>query len=362
MKTEKLAERLIEVETESPVTDADKFEPVHSFLSGHGFEYEMHSHGGVKSLTAGHGSGHPSICLCGHYDVVPAEEDWSVTGPFTPLRREGRLYGRGASDMKGGLAAQMLAFVDLAENEDFQGRVTLMVTGDEELGGPEGAASLLEQSSEYEVALIAEPTDMKVQTGFRGKIHLDLMLRGSGGHASRPEEAENPVDALPGVIEALQSIEWGKDSTPLPPTTSAVTQLETANPQNSIPSEIRIGMDVRNDTSHGFESVKEKMEQEMPDVDYSVELDHQKPPVMVEDEELIGSLENAFRSVRGRNPALTTEGGSSDGAHFSRHGVPSLEIGPQQGSIHGPDEYCRIEDIRDLRRILEETCLNLSRR
>lgn len=363
MSLEELTKKLIRVETESPVKDEEKFRVIQKFLSERGLDYEIITNDGVKNLVARKAEGRPHICLCGHLDVVPVEKEWEKTDPYTPKVEEGKLYGRGASDMKSGLAAQMKIFHELGESKDFDGSLTLMIPGDEELGGRKGAASLLEEYSGYDLALIAEPTDMKIQKGFRGKIHLNIYLEGEGTHASRPHLVENVLEDLPTAIEELSSLKWPEDSTDLPETTSVVTKIESGNPQNSIPSKVRIGMDIRNDTATDYSEAERRITQALPpEMDFEIELDHRKPEVMVEDRDILEAMIDAFEEVRGQIPEVTTEGGSSDGAHFSRHEVPSIEIGPQQGPIHGPDEYCELEDIIDMKKTMKKACMRLSAR
>jgi succinyl-diaminopimelate desuccinylase len=363
MSLEELTRELIRVETVSPVEDGEKFRVIKKFLSERGLEYEIKTSEGVKSLVARRGQGRPHICLCGHLDVVPVDKGWEKTDPYTPKVEDGKLYGRGASDMKSGLAAQMRIFHELGESEDFEGSLTLMVPGDEELGGWNGATSLLEEYSDYDLALIAEPTDMKIQKGFRGKIHLNVYLKGEGTHASRPHLVENVLEDLPATIEELSSLKWPDDSTDLPETTSVITKIESGNPQNSIPSRVRIGMDIRNDTATDYSEAERRIIEALPSgLDFEVQLDHRKPEVMVEDREILEALIEAYEDVKDRSPVITTEGGSSDGAHFSTHGVPSVEIGPQQGPIHGPDEYCELEDVRDMKEIMKDACMRLSSR
>lgn len=364
MDTVELAEQLIKTETETPIENEEKFKTITRLLEEHGIEYNIHEFEGVKSLTATVGSGNPHICFNGHMDVVPAGDNWKKTGAYEPKEIDGKLYGRGSSDMKGGLAAKIVAFLRLHESDNFNGKLTLMVPGDEEQGGRRGTEQLLQENDNYDYTLIAEPTDMKLQVGFRGKCHLDVILKGESCHASRPHLAENVLEKkLQEAIEALSNLEWEEDDTDIPETTSVVTQVETYNPQNSVPEKVRIGMDIRFDTAQNRETIKRKVEQAMPDhLEYEVVIDHVKPCVMVEDKDFTSAVDEATEEVVGKKPVHTTEGGSSDGAHFSRHDIPSLEIGPIQEPIHAPDEYCHIEDLQNLEEIFYRTAVKLSRK
>lgn len=361
MDTLELTKKLVEIETETPIKETEKFGPITEILDKEGIEYDFYSYEDVKTLIATIGDGEPHICLNGHMDVVPAGDSWTKTEPYQPKEIDGKLYGRGTSDMKGGLAASINAFLRLFRNQDFSGKVTLMVPGDEEQGGPRGSERYLEERNDFDYALIAEPTDMQLQIGFRGKCHLEVVLKGESTHASRPHLAENVLEQnMLRAIEHLKKLEWEEDSK-LPDTTSVITQINTENPRNSLPGKVKLGMDIRTNTVTNTESIKQKISETIPeDIEYEVIINHVKPHVMVEDEEFLEKIDEAVEEVTGEKPDHTVEGGSSDGAHFSRHNIPSIEIGPEQEPIHGPDEYATIEYLEHVEEIFYRTAMKLT--
>ena len=361
MDTLELTKKLVETETETPIKETGKFSAITEILDREQIEYEFFSYEDIKTLIATTGEGEPHICLNGHMDVVPAGDGWTKTEPYQAKEINGKLYGRGTSDMKGGLAASINAFLRLNENEEFSGKVTLMIPGDEEQGGPRGSERYLEERNDFDYALIAEPTDMQLQVGFRGKGHLEIILNGESTHASRPHLAENVLEEnMLRAIEHLKNLEWEEDDK-LPNTTSAITQTNTENPRNSIPGKVTLGMDIRTNTVTDTEDIKKKIREKLPeDIEYKIIINHVKPHVMVEDQKFLEKIDEATEEVTGEKPDHTVEGGSSDGAHFSRHNIPSLEIGPEQEPIHGPDEYATIEHLEQIEEIFYRTAMKLA--
>ncbi|MDY6777949.1 MAG: M20/M25/M40 family metallo-hydrolase, partial [Candidatus Nanohaloarchaea archaeon] len=268
-----LAKRLMAVNTASPVTDPEVFELLQSFLAEEGIEAEICDFDGVKNIVAECGGSGTSICFNGHLDVVEPGSGWSVTDPFEPVVKDGWLYGRGAADMKASFAAQVMAFVDLCRDETFEGHVTLMGVGDEEVGGFKGTQQLIEEYNGYDYALIGEPTGMDLQIGVRGVKWINLYFKGESGHSSRPEDTYNVNEDLPRILEALNSMEMTYEPDPLlPGPTAPVTQVETSGPHNSFPGEVHVGLDVRPLPSQSLETIKQDVHDALADVDVEYEM------------------------------------------------------------------------------------------
>jgi succinyl-diaminopimelate desuccinylase len=241
-----LAQELLKFDTVSPVTERDVMAFLERFLQVEGVEPEVREIGNVKNLTARTGDGGTSVCLNGHLDVVPPGKDWSVTDPFEPVVEDGRLYGRGAADMKAAVAAQVMAFVDLHNDPDFDGEATLMLVGDEEKGGFNGTKPLVQEMGPFDYAVVGEPTDLNVQVGTRGVMWVNVFIEGESAHASRPEVADNVMADVPAVIRELQDLKMAYEPDEvLPDPSFTVTGVETDMTQNSSPAEALIQAVVR---------------------------------------------------------------------------------------------------------------------
>lgn len=349
-----LAKDLMAVDTTSPVTETAVYNRIIEELEARGLEPEIHDENGVKNLVCSIGDGGSAVCLNGHLDVVAPGVGWSVTRPFEPVVEDGRLYGRGAADMKAGVAAQVAAFCDLADDDSFDGAVTLMLVGDEEQGGFNGTKPLSEELHGFDYVVVGEPTDLDVQVGTRGVLWANVTVHGEKAHASKPHLGSNPVEAMPEVLEALQSfsIDTEEDS-PLPDPTAEVTVVETDDTQNSIPGAVHIGMDIRYTASQDVDAILARIRDELDalDVEYELSYTDHGGAFLLEDDRFREAAANAITGVTGSRPAFVTTGGASDGRFFSENGVPFIELGVEQDTVHQPDESCPVEDIRTLRSV-----------
>lgn len=356
LKSDELAMKLMEFETVSPVEDQEIFDFLADYLEENGVESEIHTIGGVKNLTAEIGEGETDICFNGHLDVVAADGEWTVTEPFNPKKVDGRLYGRGAADMKSGVAAMVNAFLDLSE--DFEGRATLMVVGDEEIGGDRGSEplvkSFIEDGHGFDYAIVGEPTDLNVQVGTRGAAWFNLRLFGEEKHASRAYKADNVMEDLPAVLEALNGLELTyEEETDLVPPSIEVTSVRTDETYNSIPGEVEIRLDARYVPGQSMRDLENAINDatEHLNVEHVVELeqDHGGAYLLQDDDFRRIAVENIAEEAG--VPEEITSGGGSDGRFFARHGTPFIELGINQESVHGVDESCEVEKVRKLREI-----------
>ena len=348
MKTIELAKELIGFETVSPITDPDIFEFLKLYLEDNGVNSKIHDIRGVKSLTATLGSGKPSICFSGHLDTVAPGSNWEIADPFEPVVENGKLYGRGATDMKTECAALVNAALRLKKS-DFDGSITLMLTGDEEKGGERGTAELAEDMK-FDYAIVGEPTDLNVQIGTRGILWLDIVLEGKSAHSSRASRTTgNLFEDVPQVLEKLNNLDLDEnEDSLLPESVGEVTTVSADNAYNSVPSEIRFGMDFRYSHSQTAEGIIELVDKELSEleVDYRLEVvkDMMKPWVL-KDADFKRTVVDAVADITGRIPEQITEGGASDGRFFAKKGTPFVELGLDQEPVHQQDEYCTVEDI-----------------
>lgn len=359
MKTEKIAEKLVSYETVSPVENQDIFQFLKGVLEEHGVEAEIREINGVYNLTAETGSGETSICLNGHLDVVEPEGQWSVTEPFEPVVEDGTLYGRGATDMKGEVAAQVKAFLDLHQDSNFTGKAVLMLAGDEEIGGFNGSKPMVENYYEkdegFDYTIVGEATDMDIQVGTRGVLWLNIILEGEGVHASRAHMARiNVMEELPEVLDRLNNLEMTYENEgELPDPSREVTNVESTETYNSVPGEIKIGMDIRYLPSQTVEGIVKDVEKALEGVDCGVKVEVEQDhggAFELQDEKFRKVATSVMKNIRGEEPRQITEGGASDGRFFAEKDTPFIELGLNQKSVHGENEFCEIENMRKLRK------------
>lgn len=367
MKSDELAMKLMEFETVSPVEDQEVFDFLADYLRDNGVEPEIHTIGGVKNLTAEIGDGKTEICFNGHLDVVAADGEWTVTDPFEPRKVDGRIYGRGAADMKSGVAAMVNAFLDLREG--FEGGLTLMLVGDEEIGGDRGTEPLvkafMEDGHDFDYAVVGEPTDLNVQVGTRGAAWFNLHLYGEEKHASRAHKADNVMEVLPDVLGALNGIELTyEDDTELVPPGIEVTSVRTDDTYNSLPGEVEIRIDARYVPGQSMRGLENAINDaiEHLDVEYVIELEQDHGGAYLLQDESFRRTALERISDLAQKPEEITGGGGSDGRFFSRHGTPFIELGVNQEPVHGVDENCSVENVRKLRNIYADIARDLADR
>lgn len=369
MKVEKIAEELISYQTVSPVEDPEIFEFMKGILEEHGVDAEIREIDGVYNLVAETGSGGVSVCLNGHVDVVEPEGEWSVTDPFDPEVKDGDLYGRGATDMKGEVAALMKAFLNLHQDSEFNDRTVLMLVGDEELGGFNGSKPLVEEYYEnnegFDYAIVGEPTDLNIQVGTRGVLWLNVVLEGEGVHASRAEMAEmNVMRELPEALERIQDLNLSYENEgDLPDPSKEVTTIDSTETYNSLPGQITIGMDIRYLPSQSVEEIVNEIQEELEELDCGVRVEVEQDhggAFELEDQNFRDTITEVLEDVIGRKPEHITEGGASDGRFFAEKNTPFIELGLNQESVHGENEYCNITNMRQLREGYYRIVKNLS--
>lgn len=360
MKVEQLAKELMKFETVSPIKDEQIFDFLRGYLENEGINPRLVTNGDVKNLVAE--TGNPNgkrICLNGHLDVVKPEGEWKVTEPFEPIIKDGKLYGRGAADMKAAFAAQIKAFIDLHKEDEFEGHVTLMAVGDEEVGGFNGSKPITEQyykeNKGFDYAIVGEATDLDIQVGTRGVLWLDIYLNGDNIHATRSHLAEkNTIRELPKALSKLENLKMTfKNQGSLPNPTSEVTNVVTGETYNSIPGNVKIGMDIRYLPSQNVETIIKDVDNALNGLncDYNIEVNNDHGGAFeLEDEEFRKISSKVLKDLRGLKPEQITAGGASDGRFFSAHGTPFIELGVNQENVHSKDENCKVENLEKLRK------------
>lgn len=341
-----------------------------SVLSRAGFACTRVDRGGVSNLFArlGPRGAARSFGFNGHVDVVPPGdlEAWS-DDPFGGVIRDGRLYGRGAADMKSGVAAFVAAATDFARRglpED--GAILLAITGDEEGDADHGTIALLDwmeaQGEAMSVCLVGEPTcpdtlGEMIKIGRRGSLNAWFTLRGRQGHSAYPERTVNPLPAMARLADRLSSEPLDRGSAHFGPSTLAFVTIDTGNPAtNVIPAEVRATVNVRFNDLHTGESIAAMLQATGERVagEFGVAVDLR---VKVSGESFLtppgafsALVAQAVEAETGIAPVLSTSGGTSD-ARFVRAHCPVVEFGLAGRTMHQVDEYAEVAEIEGLTRI-----------
>ncbi|MFL6843764.1 MAG: succinyl-diaminopimelate desuccinylase [Allosphingosinicella sp.] len=353
-----LASRLIACSSVTPASGA-VFDVLEEALRPLGFEVHRFVSGGdVENMFATRGEGSPHFGFAGHLDVVPPGEGWSGD-PFVPEIRGGLLFGRGAVDMKGGIAAFVAAIADVA---DHRGTLSLLITGDEEGPSIHGTRAIMtwmaERGIRPDMILIGEPTsDARlgdiVKIGRRGSVNMWVTIPGVQGHVAYPHRADNPVPKLARVIAALEALHLDDGSEAFQPSNLEVTAVETSSrATNVIPGSAKLQLNIRFNNLHRGEDlvelVRRTAEAEAPGA--TVEAAISGEAFLTPPGPLYELVTQAIGEETGEAPTLSTSGGTSDG-RFLIELCPVVDFGLPNATMHKLDEAAAVEDLRALQRI-----------
>jgi succinyl-diaminopimelate desuccinylase len=324
----------------------------------------------IDNLFAKIGSGKPHLVFAGHTDVVPPgnESSWRHP-PFGGEIAEGKLFGRGAADMKGAIAAFTAAALDFTAKGRPKGAISLLITGDEEGPAVNGTVKLLQwadaRGETFDHAIVGEPTSAKrvgdtIKTGRRGSVSATLTIFGKGGHVAYPQQAQNPMRPLLAMLQALMEKPFDKGTKDFQPSNLEVTSVESGNAAfNVIPSEAKARFNIRFNDKHTIASLKKQIEKRVKGAAKGARyrLDYEPPS------ESYLTKRGAFVDLvvkavaeSGVKAALSTAGGTSD-ARFIKDYCPVVDLGLLGNTMHQIDELVSIEDLKRLsaiyRRILQ---------
>ena len=318
----------------------------------------------IDNLFARIGTGSPHLCFAGHTDVVPpGDESLWRHPPFAATIEDGILYGRGASDMKGGIAAFASAAIGLLAEAAPQGSISLLITGDEEGPAINGTVKVLDWMKANghlpDHAIVGEPTNrtalgQEIKIGRRGSLSGRLRVSGRQGHTAYPELASDPVAGLVAALGALLDEPLDEGSEHFGPSNLQVTSIDTGNPAaNVIPEAIEARFNVRFNDRHDPASLKDLIKARIaPALDkrgLAHELGYETPSpcFLTEPGELSALMCDAVAEITGKTPALTTTGGTSD-ARFIKDHCPLVEFGLTNDTIHQTDECVALADLEAL--------------
>lgn len=324
-----------------------------------GFACETMRFGDVTNLWARRGSESPVLCFAGHTDVVPPgpDSEWD-SDPFEPVIRDGNMFGRGAADMKGSLAAMICGLRRFLENhEDHTGSIALLITSDEEGPAADGTKKVLERLGERGESInwcvLGEPSSAAVlgdtiRIGRRGSMSGLLTVGGTQGHVAYPHLADNPIRRFAPVLNELNGTHWDDGNEYFPPTSFEMVELECGvGAPNVIPGELFARFNFRYCTEWTKESLQEKVASILNehDIDYEIKWRISGEPFLTEPGKLVDAVAHAVEKLTGISPELSTGGGTSDGRFIAPFGADVVELGPVNATIHKVNEHVLVADL-----------------
>jgi succinyl-diaminopimelate desuccinylase len=327
----------------------------------------------TNNLWAKRGSAGPLLVFVGHTDVVPAGplESWQ-SPPFEPSIRDGFLFGRGAADMKSGVAAMVTAserFVKAHPNH--KGSIAFLITSDEEGKAVNGTSKALgvltERGEKMDYCVVGEPSCVErlgdtIKVGRRGSFHANITIHGTGGHIAYPARAKNPIHLIAKPLAELCQQEWDKGNEYFPPTSYQVSNIHSGDGTvNVIPEKLEIKSNFRFSTATTPEKLKERVASILDKYDLKYTLDCKlfSSPFLTQPAELVTATQAAIKSVCGNEAEASTSGGTSDGRFFAALGTQVIELGPVNASMHKSDECVNVKELQSLSEIYEKILENL---
>ncbi len=338
-------------------------------LAALGFRSEDASVNGVTNLWARRGNARPLLCFAGHTDVVPPGplEQWR-TEPFTPTERDGKLYGRGAADMKSSIASFVVAVEQfVAERPAHSGSIAFLLTSDEEGPSVDGTARVVERlkarGETLDYCIVGEPSSSKalgdtVRVGRRGSLTARVTVRGVEGHVAYPEQVRNPIHLLAPALAELAATEWDRGNESFPPTSFQVSNLNAGTGvENVVPGAAQLVCNFRFSTASTDAALRARLEDVLRKhkLDYSIAWTLGGKPFLSGRGRLIEAVRGAVQAHAGRAPQLSTGGGTSDGRFIIDICPEVVELGPVNATIHKLNEHIELEALERLPRIYLDT-------
>jgi succinyl-diaminopimelate desuccinylase len=362
--TLELAQELIRRRSVTP-EDAGCQDVIAGRLASAGFRCEPMRFGEVSNLWARRGDARPLVCFAGHTDVVPTGPltEWH-SDPFVPTLRDGRLFGRGAADMKSSIAAFVVATeYFLKERPNHSGSIALLLTSDEEGPSVDGTVRVVEvlqkRGETIDYCIVGEPTSVDalgdtLKNGRRGSLSGRLTVRGIQGHVAYPHIARNPVHELAPALAELAKTQWDRGNESFPPTTWQVSNIHAGTGAgNVIPGTVEVDFNFRFSTESTDASLRQRVESILRKhgLDYSVAWVLGAKPFLSASGRLAQTVAEVCRRHTGRNAELSTTGGTSDARFIIEISPEVLELGPVNASIHKLNENIEVASLEQLARI-----------
>ncbi len=337
-------------------------------LEACGFSVERLKFDDVDNFWAVHGSDGPIFCFAGHTDVVPTGpvEQWTNL-PFTPVIKDGLLFARGSADMKGSLAAMVVAAEQfVAEYPEHPGRLAFLITSDEEGIAINGTVRVVQWLEEHHIipqwCLVGEPSSSEkcgdtIKNGRRGSLGCSMTIKGLQGHVAYPHLASNPIHlANPAINELINEV-WDKGNQYFPPTSFQISNVSSGTgATNVIPGDIKMLFNFRFSTEVTEVQLRQRAEDilDKHGLNYSMEWRLSGEPFLTATGLLVDVATQCIEEVTGLKTLLSTAGGTSDGRFIAPMGTEVVELGPLNSSIHRVDEHVSIDDLEKLTKIYQK--------
>lgn len=361
------AQKLIELPSISP-RDEGCQALIAARLSDLGFKVESMPFEDVTNLWAVHGSGEPTFIFAGHTDVVPTGplHDWD-SPPFSPTIKDGYLYGRGAADMKGSLAAMITAVAAfLDSNAEHAGTIGFLITSDEEADAVNGTVKVMQaletRGTKITWCVVGEPSSTNtvgdvIRIGRRGSLNGLLTVNGIQGHIAYPDLAQNPIhNSLPALQEFVAR-QWDRGNEFFPPTSLQISNIHAGTGANNvIPGRLEVTFNFRYSSESSDISLKQQVHEifDRRSLDYDIAWQLSGLPFLTTETALINAVKSSIESVTGSSTELTTSGGTSDGRFIVPSGAEVVELGPCNTTIHKVNECVRVADLDVLAKIYQD--------
>ncbi len=338
-----------------------------------GFTCEEIRCGDVSNLWARRGSAAPLLCFAGHTDVVPTGplDQW-LSDPFLPTVRDGRLYGRGAADMKSSIASFVIAAeAFVRERPQHKGSIALLITSDEEGPSVDGTVRVVERLKArgelIDYCVVGEPSSVAtlgdmIKNGRRGSLSGKLTLRGVQGHVAYPEQVRNPIHLVAPALADLVREHWDGGNAFFPPTSFQISNIHAGTgATNVVPGTIEIDFNLRFSTESTEDSLKARVSAILDKhaLDRTIAWNLSGNPFLTAPGELVEAVKRAVEANAGRTPQLSTTGGTSDGRFIARICPQIVELGPVNASIHKLNEHIELAALEQLPRIYLDTLRGL---
>lgn len=332
-----------------------------------GFDITPLRFGDVENFWAVRGASGPILCFAGHTDVVPSgpEENWSYP-PFQPTEVDGQLFGRGTADMKGALAAMVVAVEKfVAEYPSHSGRIAFLITSDEEgiaINGTVKVVDWLQQQGIIpEYCLVGEPSSSDqcgdvIKNGRRGSLGCQLTIKGIQGHVAYPHLGRNPIHLAMPALDELASEEWDQGNDFFPATSFQISNIGAGTgATNVIPGELNVTFNFRFSTEVTDQQLRDRTEAILNKhgLDYELDWHLSGQPFLTAEGELVAAAIDSIKQVTGLDAKLSTAGGTSDGRFIAPMGTQVIELGPTNATIHKVDENTNIADLGALTHIYQ---------
>ncbi|HAZ42083.1 MAG TPA: succinyl-diaminopimelate desuccinylase [Methylococcaceae bacterium] len=347
--------------------DAGCMELITAELEPCGFKTEHLDFGHTRNLFMRHGTQAPLLVFLGHTDVVPPgpEADWKYP-PFEATIDNGMMYGRGAADMKSGVAAMVTALARFSQSHpDHPGSIALLMTSDEEGAAHDGVVKVIEtfkqRGERIDWCVIGEPSSFDrlgdvIRVGRRGSLNGVLRVEGIQGHVAYPEKAENPIHRLAPALAELSQEVWDQGNEFFPPTSFQVSNIKSGTgAENVIPGRLEMLFNFRFSTALTEDDLKRRVVSilDRHSLRYTLEWRLSGAPFLTTGSTLIEATQSALEEVVGQRARPDTGGGTSDGRFVAPTGAEVVELGPLNGSIHKINEHTPVKDIETLSKIYE---------